>query len=146
MLSPLRGHAAEIGAMQVHRFLGGIEHVLFSARSDVFFEYVNKHVRVFHIGLAVYGKIRHLLVTKVEIPLPDLVQPGAIAATQVAQQPIIIGPFRNARSRNGFLPRPIARDPKPAIDRSLCRRQGLGLENIIDAESQFFALPKIRSR
>ena len=57
-------HAAEIGAMQVHRFLGGIEHVLFSARSDVFFEYVNKHVRVFHIGLAVHGKIRHLLVTK----------------------------------------------------------------------------------
>src|SRR5262245_5218138 len=135
-------HPTEVSAMEVHRFLGGIEHVLFSPRSDVFFEYVNKHIRVFHISLAVHSKIRHLLILKVEIPLPDLIQPSTIAPTYVAQEPIITGPFRYARSSNGFLPWPITRDPEPAVDRSLCRRQCIGLENVIDAESKLFSLPK----
>ena len=78
-------HPAEIGAMEIHRFFSGIENVWFSTESNVFLKYVNKHVRMFHIGLAVRRKVRHLSVAEVQIPFPDLVKPGAITTTEVAQ-------------------------------------------------------------
>src|SRR5437870_334941 len=97
---------------------------------------------MFHIGLAVRRKIRHLPVAEVQIPLPDFVKPGAITAAKVAQQPVVVGPFRNGRSGDRFLPRSIPCDPKPAINRRLCGWQSLSIENVVYAESQLSSLAK----
>src|SRR5437867_11877358 len=101
-------HAPEIGPMKVHRFFGGIENVLLSTADDVFFEDVDEHSRVSYVGLAVHGKVRHLRIAEVQIPLPYFVHAGAVAAADISQQSVVIGPLGDARSRNRLLPRELS--------------------------------------
>ena len=47
------------------------------------------------VGLAVRGEVWHLIVTEVEIPAPYFIEPAAVSAADIAQEPVIIGPFRD---------------------------------------------------
>ena len=75
---------AKVGAMKIHRFFGCAKNVLLPSGRNIFFQHIDEHVRMFHIGFAVSGKVGHLLVAKLEIALPDLVEPGAVAAAEVS--------------------------------------------------------------
>src|SRR5438105_14056957 len=108
-------HAPEIGPMKVHRFFGGIENVLLSTRDDVFFENIDEHIRVSYVGLAVHGKVRHLRIAEVQIPLPYFVQAGAVAAADISQQSFVIGPLGDTRSRNRLLPQALTAIPEQAL-------------------------------
>src|SRR5438132_11038867 len=110
-------HAPEIGPMKVHRFFGGIENVLLSTRDDVFFENIDEHIRVSYVGLAVHGKVRHLRIAEVQIPLPYFLQAGAVAAADISQQSVVIGPLCDTLNRNRLLLRAVAGSPEPAVHR-----------------------------
>src|SRR5438445_8779580 len=96
-------HAPEIGPMKVHRFFGGIENVLLSTRDDVFFENIDEHIRVSYVGLAVHGKVRHLRIAEVQIPLPYFVQAGAVDAADISQQSFVISLIVDNLRRNRLM-------------------------------------------
>src|SRR5690242_13131316 len=53
-------HAAEIDAVDIHRVRRGRQHILLPSGRDIFFENIDEHIGVFHVGLAVRGEVRHL--------------------------------------------------------------------------------------
>ena len=54
------GLAGEIDAVDVHRVGRGRKDILLPARRDVFFQHIEKHIRVLHVGFAVGREVGHL--------------------------------------------------------------------------------------
>jgi hypothetical protein len=95
-----------------------------------------------HVGFTVRGEVRHLGVAELQILLSDLIQPGTVTTTDIPQQPIIICPFRDSRSRYRLLPWTMACDPKPAVNSRLGGWQRLDIQNLVYRQTQLFSLAK----
>ena len=54
------GHVGEIDAVDVHRVGRGRENILLPTRRDVFFQHIEKHIRVLYFGFAAGGEVGHL--------------------------------------------------------------------------------------
>src|SRR6266850_7904212 len=50
-------HAAEIDAVNVHRIRRGCQDILLPSGRDIFLQNIDEHVRVFHVGLTMRGKV-----------------------------------------------------------------------------------------
>lgn len=117
--------------MDIYGLLCGGENPLLVFGRYVLLQDIEKHIGVFHVRLAVGDKVRHLLRTKAQVSRPTLRQARTVSSADVAQEAVIIGPRRDRRGRQGFLPRTVPGDPPPAIDGRFGCRQRLGIEELL---------------
>ena len=126
--------------MDVHRFLRRGEDAFFLSGGDVLFQNVEKHIGVLHVRDAVRDEVRHLLRAKAQVARPDPRELRAISAADVSQQTIVVGPLGDRRGRDRLLPRAVAREPPPALNRRLGRRQRLGAVELLLAHADLTRL------
>ena len=88
------------------------------------------------------GEVGHLLVGELEVAAPALVQPAAVAAAEVPQQAVVVGPLRDGGGGQGFLPRLGPGDPPPAVDGGPGSGKRLGVQHLLLAQAHFPALPE----
>src|ERR1043166_9564215 len=77
---------------------------------------------------------------KPEVPPPAFRQRAAVPPADVAEQPVVVGPFGDRRCGDRLLPRPVARDPPPGVDRRLGGRQRLGAVELLLRHADFLRL------